>query len=169
MTKHILFPIFLVLAFIAIVGLIIKKSPEKTGSFLNSPTTQALWEITLGQTKLKVFLADTPRQREVGLSEKESLSESEGMLFVFDKKPTQPVFWMKGMKFAIDIIWIADDMILAIDKNVPPPQEGTGDNLLIKYSPPGPIDYVLETNAGFADKNNLKVKDRVDLSGLKLP
>ena len=62
------------------------------------------------------------------------------------------------------MIWIADGKIVAINKNIPKPAPNTPDNQLKTYSPGQFIDRVLEVNAGFADKNKIKVGDSVDLS-----
>jgi uncharacterized membrane protein (UPF0127 family) len=71
---------------------------------------------------------------------------------------------MKDMRFAIDIIWIDDEKIVQIDKAIQPPEEGTPDEELILYTVNQPIDYVLEVNAGFVEKNNIEKGDPVDLS-----
>ena len=78
----------------------------------------------------------------------------------------EPPFWMKDMKFAIDIIWINDSEIVQIDKNVQPPAPNTVDEDLLLYIPSQPIDYVLEVNANFTEENNIKVGDSIDLSSL---
>ena len=55
-----------------------------------------------------------------GLSIKNTLNESEGMLFPFDT-PGEYSFWMKDMKFPIDIIWIDSNYkIVYIEKNLQP-------------------------------------------------
>jgi uncharacterized membrane protein (UPF0127 family) len=85
------------------------------------------------------------------------------MFFVFTQKDIKPPFWMKDMKFAIDILWINDNEIVQIDKNVQPPESGTTDTNLILYVPNQPIDYVLEMAAGFTEEHNIEVGDIVDL------
>jgi hypothetical protein len=81
------------------------------------------------------------------------------MYFIFDK-PGNYGFWMKDMKFPIDIIWISGDEVVGIDENAEPePGEPLSD--LKIYYPPREIDRVLEVNAGAAEKYNLKVGDTV--------
>jgi len=93
------------------------------------------------------------------------------MLFVFEEKGGTvrypPVFWMKDMLIAIDIIWIDNDKIIQIDKNVQPPKTGVKDNDLAKYKPDNPIDYVLEVNGGYSDKNDIKEGDGVEIPNLQ--
>lgn len=50
-------------------------------------------------------VADTETKREVGLGGRPTIGEDEGMLFVFEE-PQPYSFWMKGMEFPLDIIWL---------------------------------------------------------------
>lgn len=58
-----------------------------------------------GQT-FKVAIADTDEKRTKGLSGRDNLAQDQGMLFLFDKPGNYP-FWMKDMRFPIDIIFFA--------------------------------------------------------------
>jgi hypothetical protein len=81
------------------------------------------------------------------------------MLFLYNiKRPA--VFWMKGMRFPLDIIWIADGKVVQIDKQAPH-EPGVADPDLKRYISNEPVDAVLEVNAGFAEKNGIKVGDPV--------
>src|SRR5215210_5980484 len=69
---------------------------------------------------INVSLAETPEQQTKGLSIKNNLSENEGMLFIFDA-PKKNSFWMKDMKFPLDIVWINSNYgIIHIEKNLQP-------------------------------------------------
>ena len=83
-------------------------------------------ELCVNEARIRVLVADTPQERAAGLSGYAGLPEDAGMLFVFPE-PRQPSFWMKGMKFAIDIIWIADGTVVQIDASVSPPPPDTPD------------------------------------------
>jgi uncharacterized membrane protein (UPF0127 family) len=61
--------------------------------------------VRIGEKVIKAEVRDTDAGRSLGLSGKESLKANEGMLFIFDT-PTTYGFWMKDMKFAIDIVWL---------------------------------------------------------------
>ncbi|MEA2064974.1 MAG: DUF192 domain-containing protein, partial [Patescibacteria group bacterium] len=91
---------------------------------------------------IKIELADNEQKRKYGLSGKNNLCDNCGMLFVFDKKDFRS-FWMKDMKFSIDIIWINDDKIVQIIKNAKLPK---GKNIPT-YNSDKKINYVLEVNA----------------------
>lgn len=109
--------------------------------------------IQIGDTTVKVEIADTEAKREKGLSQRESLAKNEGMLFVFEE-PRQYGFWMKDMSFAIDIIWIDNNKrVVEITSYVAP------DTFPKTFYPKEAIQYVLETQAGFAEQNNIQPGD----------
>lgn len=122
--------------------------------------------IKVGQTEINIEIADTDSEKAKGLSGKPFLGENEGMLFIFPTK-SQPSFWMKDMLIPLDMIWITDGKITYIHENVPTPMpEQTNANLPL-YRPPEPINYVLEVNAGFAQKHGVKAGDSIDLTNLE--
>lgn len=110
--------------------------------------------VKIGNHVLKVETAVTDSARAKGLSNRANLP-FEGLLFIFDY-PHQLVFWMKDMKFPIDIIWINKNKIIKITENVHP-QPNTPDYLLKKYTSTYFADTVIELNAGDAQKYGLKV------------
>lgn len=110
--------------------------------------------LTLGDTEIKLELAQTDEEQELGLSYRESLPAETGMLFVYTQD-TRPSFWMKGMNFPLDIIWLDQNwQIVGYERNVSP------DTYPQTFPAPAPIRYVLEVNAGFVDKHSLKVGDK---------
>ncbi len=167
--KQIIFPIIGVIMFIVFVGLITQKVQDGKLSFPinNSAGVSSKSEIKINDIAIPVEVAKTDIQRRNGLSKQDGLPEGEGMFFEFAQKDVKPPFWMKDMRFAIDILWINDDEIVQVDNNVQPPESGTTDDKLILYIPNQPIDYVLEVTAGFAEEHNIEVGDMVDLSSLQ--
>lgn len=164
MFKQLLLPFAAVAAFIVVVGLLVKNSGNiKVPGIIQQASQKT---VTVGGKSVNVEIAKTKDERERGLSGRISLNPDSGMLFVFDSPNITPSFWMKGMLISLDIIWINDGKIVAIDKNVPPPQEGTPDSKLVVYNAGKPVDYVLEVAGGFSDKNNIKTGDSVDLSNI---
>lgn len=85
-----------------------------------------------------------------GLSERKSLNPKQGMLFVFNT-PRVASFWMKGMNFPIDIIWIKNNAIVDVSADVQPEESEP----YTIYSPNQSIDMVLEIGAGLSEKYNL--------------
>jgi uncharacterized membrane protein (UPF0127 family) len=108
-------------------------------------------------------IALTDKQKQDGLSIKYSMNENEGMLFIFDE-PKEQSFWMKGMKFPIDIIWIDESLsIVHIEKGLKPCES------LIScpsYRPTSEALYVLETISGFAEKHDLKIGNKINFQML---
>ena len=106
-----------------------------------------------------VEVADTIVSRTRGLSGRAGLKENEGMLFVFGS-PDMHGFWMKDMKFPIDIVWIRGEKIVGFAENTMPEPGKSLLNLRVYYSPE-PADRVLEIKAGLVEKFGLKIGDTV--------
>lgn len=117
--------------------------------------------VELGGEVFAVQVVDTEAARAQGLSNTEPLAKNAGMLFVFPK-PDRYSFWMKEMKYALDIIWLADNKIVDIAPRVPPPE--TPVSPLPSYAPRLAADRVLEVTAGTAERLNLKIGDAVKIS-----
>lgn len=106
-------------------------------------------------------VADTPAERGPGLGGRDSLSRDAGMLFVHeDERPR--TFWMRGMRFALDFVWIsADRHVVELIENVPPPEPGTPDADLPTLRPDVAVQYVLEVNAGVVAEAGIAIGDEV--------
>lgn len=120
-------------------------------------------EATVNGTKINLLLAKSEQDRIKGLSGRKGLDTNQGMLFVWDKKGIYP-FWMKGMLFPIDIIYIDDNSVVYIVKNAPAPA-GQAQVLTI-YKPDTEANYVLEVNAGTTDKLNIKKGSKITFKGI---
>lgn len=117
--------------------------------------------LRVNDTELRVELADTPEKQQQGLSGRPPLNDAQGMLFDFRNTPNaRPSFWMKDMKFALDLIWIKDNRIIEITPNVPPAPQTT-EASLPTYSPTGDVDLVLEVLAGFTERHQIKIGDEL--------
>lgn len=118
-----------------------------------------LREVVLGKNSIFVEVASVDKERSVGLSGRKSLPENRGMIFVFSEK-TRPSFWMKGVLFPLDIIWISEGRIIGFNENVSP-EMGIEETKLKIYTAPEPVDLVLEVNAGFIADRGISVGDEV--------
>ncbi len=117
------------------------------------PVTEAT-QVNVGHQRFRVEVADSEAVRERGLSKRDSLPQDAGMWFVLPSAD-QHGFWMKDMRFAIDLVWIKPDREVIKVEHLPP----CGDFYCPTHFPPEPAAYVLEVNAGrFAGKPG----DRVD-------
>jgi len=115
--------------------------------------------VALVGQEVEVVLAKTPEQKSLGLGRLDVLAPNTGMLFVYDNYII-PSFWMKDMRFSIDIIWIKNDTVIGYEKSVKP--QTSNDNLPT-YQPKSFINYVLEVNSGFVDKYGLLIGDEVKI------
>lgn len=117
---------------------------------------KSIEQVKIGNFVINVDVADDDQEREKGLSGRESISETEGMLFVFDI-PREYSFWMKDMKFPIDIVWIDENQnIIYIEEGILP------ETYPLTFKPPRDSKYVLEIGSQISTKNNLKIGDKVE-------
>ena len=101
-----------------------------------------------GGHEFHVELATTPDQQRDGLSGRNALSQGTGMLFQFDE-PAQREVWMAGMKIPIDIAWISNGHVLAVDTLEPCTTDDQAQCPI--WTSPGPADALLEVPAGSLD------------------
>jgi len=90
---------------------------------------------------------------------RKSLAPDQGMLFIFEKE-CLPGIWMKNVRFPLDILWLDQNKtIVDIKKNallcgayceVFYPREGS--------------KFVIEVNAGFANKYQLSTSQSVEFN-----
>jgi uncharacterized protein len=107
---------------------------------------------------IDVELADTEAKRVLGLMHRPQLPKNKGMLFVFDKTANHS-FWNKNVNFDLSLGFFDEDGILLIVKDMaaqnPIPIHANSEN----------VKFVLETNKGFFDKNNINIGSKIE--GLK--
>jgi uncharacterized protein len=121
-------------------------------------------KISIKGVELSAEIPTTQELMGKGLAVKNELKENESMLFVFDK-PEKHSFWMKDMKFPIDIIWLrSNGKIVHIEENLEPCP------LVIicpSYTPNADSQYVLETVAGFTQRHNISVGTNIDIEWVR--
>lgn len=96
-------------------------------------------------------VAKTEQQQEKGLGYRDDMPTDHGMLFSY-AKPGKYCYWMRGMRFPLDIIWA--DMqkhIVKVEQNLAPKTYPT------TYCPDKAAQYVIELNAGQAALRHLHV------------
>ncbi len=122
--------------------------------------------IVVGSTDVEVDLAISPFQQQLGLGYRNGLDENTGMLFV--GTVSQPrTFWMKGMRFCIDIIWIENGEIIGAAESVCPDPAGTADSERERYHSDEPATHVLEMPAGWLQENGYGKGTQVDLGEIE--
>lgn len=136
---------------------LVSSSPTDLGQML--PISA---QVLIGGKQISLEVAKTPEQQAMGLMYRTSLADDRGMLFSFN--PPQPVgFWMKNTKIPLDMIFLRNGEVKAIESNVPPcnatpcPTYGPREEL---------IDQVIELGGGEAAVLKLKVGDRLTIKFL---
>ncbi|WP_158974109.1 DUF192 domain-containing protein [Cellulophaga sp. L1A9] len=101
-----------------------------------------------------IEIAETDYETETGLMYRKTMKAEQGMLFVFPDVAMHS-FYMKNTEIPLDIIYIDENLKIASfqENAIPFNEEGLSSQV--------PIKYVLETNAGLAEKYLLEVKDSV--------
>jgi len=154
--------VLLLFAFLLIIvgGVVLAQNYLKEGgmSFFKKTST-----VTIGDHSFEVTVATSQQEREIGLSQTKSLQQDQGMIFLFEK-PDYHSFWMKNMKFPIDIIYINGDKIVTIQNDAQPPKEN--EEISIIYTPTEPSDKVLEIQAGLSKEYNFKNGDKIIIENL---
>jgi uncharacterized protein len=95
------------------------------------------------------------------LGYRDSLPIDTGMLFVYDH-PERYGFWMKGMRFPLDFIWINGNKVADLSPNILQPVSDAVQP--VSLAPAVPADKVLEVNAGVIESLGIRVGDLVQFS-----
>lgn len=102
-----------------------------------------LQTVEIGDKRYRLEIAKTDDERQIGLSNRSSLCETCAMAFVFDS-PGRYGFWMKDMRFPLDIVWLIGGRAVHIERRVPADSQAV-------FIPDQQADLVLELNAGSLD------------------
>lgn len=104
--------------------------------------------------KIDIELATTDEERANGLMNRKSMSDEQGMLFVFPAAEEQS-FWMKNTYISLDIIYVNEQLeIVSVQKYATPLSEESLPSFKKAM-------YVVEVNAGFCDKYHIAYGDRI--------
>jgi uncharacterized membrane protein (UPF0127 family) len=96
---------------------------------------------------INVEVVDTPESRQLGLSGRTSISDSAGMLFVFDLSSEAHCLVMRDMQFSIDMVWMNDNReVVTVTPNVTP------ETYPEIFCPDSPAKYALELSNSNAEK-----------------
>lgn len=121
--------------------------------------------VELAGKRYAVEVADDDAERARGLMFRDSLEEGRGMLFIHERQ--EPLaYWMKNTRIPLDILYFDEARVLvAQQRNVPPCSAG---DRCPPYPSDAPARYVLELNAGEAERMGLRDGEILEL-GPRLP
>ncbi|MEI6238027.1 MAG: DUF192 domain-containing protein [bacterium] len=146
---------FIVIGVLILIGGVINHLPsgkvQDSNQNINANfDANQISKLKINGEEIRIIKARTNDEQTLGLSGRDSLALNSGMLFYFDHDDFWK-FWMKDMKFSIDIIWLDKDFrVIDIKNNATPstyPELFTSKNV---------ARYVLEVPAGFAQNYLLK-------------
>lgn len=149
------------LIFVIIATVLYQKYTTGKSAKTQSATTQNSPTVTIRNQSFKVYIAKTSKEQQIGLSSRESLPQDYGMLFPFGTADYYQ-FWMKNMKFPIDILYLKNNKIVTIINNAQPLKKDEPQPTI--YRPEEPSDTVLEINAGLSKKYKFQKGDEVKIS-----
>lgn len=115
----------------------------------------AFVDILIGEANISAEVAKSENAKEKGLSNRMSLEEGKGMIFIFDNLGIYP-FWNKETLIPLDLLWIENDTIVYIGEL---PAFSGGETSVV--TPNQKANFVLEANSGFIKKHNIKIGDKV--------
>lgn len=112
--------------------------------------------VELDGHRYSVEIADDNAERARGLMFRDEMAADHGMLFIHtDEEPL--AYWMKNTHIPLDILYFDHAFkLVGEQRNVPPCTAG---NACPSYPSNAPALYVLELNAGQAEKIGLKKGD----------
>ena len=122
---------------------------------VNAPTKLEEMALRIGKASLVVEIADTRQAQSLGLSNRDFLGNDQGMLFRYSKSAMRS-FWMKGMRFPIDVLWILDGAVVGFNENIPFQSD---DGEIVRFASNAPSDAALEVNAGWIAEHGVEIGD----------
>lgn len=141
-----------ILRWLAVAGLSISGTACAT-----KPDT---WVELKGQRYI-VEVADDNDERARGLMFREAMDADRGMLFVHPANEMQ-AYWMKNTQIPLDILYFDPQLkLVSASLNTPP---CSGGDQCPPYPSTAPAQYVLELNAGEAQRLQLKDGDTMTVS-----
>lgn len=118
--------------------------------------------VIVGETPIRAEVAATPRARSRGLSGRDTLPGGTGMLFRYDRAEPR-VFWMRDMRFDLDVVWIRGDSVVDVTTAVRRPGPGGAPTRMGTHQA---VDLVLEVPAGTVHAHGWSVGDPVRIEPL---
>lgn len=141
-----------------VLNIMFKESPQPTQSkYKFTKHGELQFKDLNGFVKKSIDLeiADSEYSRQLGLMFRDKMNENEGMLFIFPREDYLS-FWMRNTLLPLDILFINKQKeIVTIHTYTTPFSEQS-------YPADTLAQYVVEVNAGFTGKFNIKEGDKIE-------
>ncbi len=162
--KHKILAFVLIFAAVLAAGFVIAKksasqplSPEVSDARSQDSLDRVVGR--LGGETFDIMVARTDVEQERGLGGLDGLAPNEAMIFPYERSDFYG-FWMKGMKFPIDIVWLDESFrIVHVEGSV------GADTYPKIYSPSVPARSVIEFSAGTIDRLGVSVGNFIEIEG----
>ena len=137
-------------------------SGSSGGSSVTTPTATELQTVTIDasggkKVEVRVEVADTEPEHQLGLMGRTALPEDRGMLFVFDEEQ-ELSFWMKDTLIPLSVAFMDSEGRIVDIQDMKPLDDDPP-----HYVSAEPAQYALEVNQGFFEEHGVKVGNRADL------
>lgn len=136
------------------------KSPNSSilkDNSANQANATSTEKIKINDAVVSAEVVDTEAAMELGLGGRNSLESGSGMWFVFSEESNYG-FWMKDMKFSLDMIWFDKNLkVVGIKKDATP------ESYPQIFYPDSDALYVLEISAGFVENHKIKIDDQAEI------
>ena len=154
--------IILVLLSLLLVGCASGSSDTGGGSTGTTTTTSELRTVTIDasggkEVEVRVEVADTEPEHQLGLMGRTALPEDRGMLFVFDEEQ-ELSFWMKDTLIPLSVAFMDSEGRIVDIQDMKPLDDDPP-----HYVSAEPAQYALEVNQGFFEERGIKVGDSARL------
>lgn len=110
-------------------------------------------KLTAGMHVIQAEVAQTDRERAIGLMHRKTMPANNGMLFVFEE-PSPQCFWMRNTLLPLSIAFIADDGSVVNIADMKPLDETS-------HCSAKPVRYALEMNQGWFAKRGIKAGSKL--------
>ena len=154
--------IILVLLSLLLVGCASGSSDTGGGSTGTTTTTSELRTVTIDasggkEVEVRVEVADTEPEHQLGLMGRTALPEDRGMLFVFDEEQ-ELSFWMKDTLIPLSVAFMDSEGRIVDIQDMKPLDDDPP-----HYVSAEPAQYALEVNQGFFEERGVEVGDEVEV------
>ncbi|MBT3817574.1 MAG: DUF192 domain-containing protein [Candidatus Magasanikbacteria bacterium] len=114
-------------------------------------------QVKIHEHTLDLLVAETPKQKYLGLGKRDELEPYHGMLFSYKKDDRHGIV-MRDMRFPIDVVWLKDNRVIDMVANVPL-EPGKSEWELIPYYPRAEVDIILEFSSGAIETYGISLGD----------
>lgn len=154
------YPVSTLLIFFNLFVLLLGCNRQDSSYIITPLGPDHYFDIAIEDKLIRLQLAIEAEELSHGLMYRKNMSENQGMIFLYTK-PQRMSFWMRNTSLPLDVGFISSDGVLQEFYPLYPYDETT----VISQS--DELQYALELNQGWFQKNNVNRGAKLDLEMLK--